>query len=494
MMTRPRNRSCRHRTCAAFIVSVAWIGPAMATPPAPPPLACKASAGIGPLIAGKDALLVGEVHGTAESPAFVAETACTALASGRAVSVALEIPVAEQARLAAFVASAGTAADRAALLSGDFWRDPYQDGRASVAMVELLERLRTFRQAGRPIAVVAIDPGPGMDGQERERSMADRLRALVAAAPHDLLIVLTGNFHTRLKPRGSYAYTGSVLSQGNPALRVAALNVAYSGGSAWICQSADAAGCKPVRLGNQAGASFCRLTLRVPFACPGLPHKATSCTKRRFLWSVSVTRRRLRVSAVARPQPIDLPAVVDRPAPPVGQRRASIHVHAVARESRGQGRDGLACRHRQRRRLRERPAVGAIEARFAVGRQLHREALLVHRAMMAAAQQQGVAEAGGAAIGPGLDVVGVAQLPAAAREAAAAVAMLEGAAQAWRDGACAAADVEHAAIRGVPHHHPCESQASRRDVSAETWLPSASQDEPPSPPAASTSASTCTTT
>jgi hypothetical protein len=54
--------------------------------------------------------------------------------------------------------------------------------------------------------------------------MADRLRAQVAAAPHDLLIVLTGNFHTRLKPRGSYAYMGSVLSQGNPALRVAALD------------------------------------------------------------------------------------------------------------------------------------------------------------------------------------------------------------------------------------------------------------------------------
>jgi hypothetical protein len=255
MTTRPRNRSCRHRTCAAFIVSVAWIVPAMATPPAPSPLACKASAGIGPLIAGKDVLLVGVVHGTVESPAFVVETACAALASGRAVSVALEIPVAEQARLAAFVASAGTAADRAALLSGDFWRDPYQDGRGSVAMLELLERLHAFHQAGRPIAVVAIDPGPGTNGQERERSMADHLRARLAAAPHDLLISLTGNFHTRLKPRGSYAYMGSLLSQGNPALRVAALDVAYSGGSAWICQGADPAGCKPVRLGTKGGAA-----------------------------------------------------------------------------------------------------------------------------------------------------------------------------------------------------------------------------------------------
>jgi hypothetical protein len=126
----------------------------------------------------------------------------------------------------------------------------------------------------------------------------------------------------------------------------------------------------------------------------------------------------------------------------------------VARESRGQGRDRLACQHRQRRRLRERPAVGSIEARITAGRQLHRESLLVHRAMVAAAEQQRVGEAGGAAIGPGLDVVGVAQPPAAGREAAASVAMLESAAQGGRDGAGAAADVEHAAIRGMPHHHP----------------------------------------
>jgi hypothetical protein len=32
--------------------------------------------------------------------------------------------------------------------------------------------------------------------------------------------------------------------------------------------------------------------------------------------------------------------------------------------------------------------------------------------------------------------------------------MLEGAPQAGRDGAGAAADVEHPAVRGVPHHHP----------------------------------------
>jgi hypothetical protein len=244
---------------SGLIVAALWAAAALAAPrqtPAPP-LACSASAGIEPLLAAKDVLLVGEVHGTAQSPAFVAETACAALAHGRAVSVALEIPVAEQARLAAFAESAGTPADRAALLSGDFWRDPFQDGRRSEAMLALLERLRTFRKAGRKVTVVPIDPGPGgvPSWQEREKSMAERLRARLAAAPGDLLVVLTGNLHTRLKPRVDYAYMGSVLAEGSPGLRLAALDVAYTGGSAWICQGDEPAACKATELGSKAGAA-----------------------------------------------------------------------------------------------------------------------------------------------------------------------------------------------------------------------------------------------
>jgi hypothetical protein len=100
--------------------------------------------------------------------------------------------------------------------------------------------------------------------------------------------------------------------------------------------------------------------------------------------------------------------------------------------------------------------------------------------MVVAAEQQRVGEARGAAIGPGLDVVSVAEPLAAAREAAAAVAMLEGAA-----GAGEIAWVRRPTSRTRPSAAcrittRAESQASRLDVSAETWLPSASQDEPPS--------------
>src|SRR5260370_23096765 len=85
--------------------------------------------------------------------------------------------------------------------------------------------------------------------------MAERLRARNAAAPRNLLLVLTGNYHTRLRPRGSYQYMGALLARSKPELRLAALDVAYTGGTAWICQSADPAGCKATRLGAKGGAA-----------------------------------------------------------------------------------------------------------------------------------------------------------------------------------------------------------------------------------------------
>jgi hypothetical protein len=71
---------------------------------------------------------------------------------------------------------------------------------------------------------------------------------------------------------------------------------------------------------------------------------------------------------------------------------------------------------------------------------------------MAAAEQDQVAQLGLAAVGPVPDVVAIAQPQAAAREAAAAVAVLEGAAKGWRDGAGSPPHVEQGTLRAVPHH------------------------------------------
>jgi len=155
-------------------------------------------------------LIIGELHGTRETPALVAELA-RLWADRGAVQVGLEIPAQEQLRLDAFLRSAGVEADRQALLVGEFWQTPHErsDGRRSEAMLALLESLRSARVAGAPIDVLAIDVlafddaafhGPAPD---RNARMAERLRLAHEAQPQTRTIVLTGNYHARWTVPGS---------------------------------------------------------------------------------------------------------------------------------------------------------------------------------------------------------------------------------------------------------------------------------------------------
>lgn len=135
-------------------------------------------------------VLVGEIHGTDQAPAFVGQLACAASADGTAVTVALEISAQEQPRLDAYLASAGTPAARAAVLAGPFWTRSTQDGRSSTAMLALLERLRRLNADGRRVAVIAVD-------EERigarDVGMAEQITR--AVQPGRRVIALLGNVH-----------------------------------------------------------------------------------------------------------------------------------------------------------------------------------------------------------------------------------------------------------------------------------------------------------
>jgi len=182
-------------------------------------------------------LLLGELHGTVEAPAFVSQLVKLVLATGVPVTLALEIPRRESARTARFLASPGTQADRTALLAGPFWQSTYQDGRRSVAMADLLEEMRKLATAGKPVQVVFID-GTGAGGGEREEGMARALAAAVKDAPRNVTINLVGNIHARLARGGVRGISGPMAIQVQkmlPDLRIVALKLTYSGGTAWIC-------------------------------------------------------------------------------------------------------------------------------------------------------------------------------------------------------------------------------------------------------------------
>ena len=150
---------------------------------ATPPDACPSIAGLDRVLRGGTVLLLGEMHGTAESPQFASQVACAALAAGVTVTVALEIPVEEEGRVSAFLVSGGAESDRIMLLNSPFWNAEYQDGRRSRAMLDLLDGLRTSRTAAPHARVALIDHQSFEDAQSRDRAMAARIAEIHATAP-----------------------------------------------------------------------------------------------------------------------------------------------------------------------------------------------------------------------------------------------------------------------------------------------------------------------
>lgn len=223
------------------IVACVWVGAgALAAQPAP--ASCAPIANADALLGEGRIVLVGEIHGTEQGPGFVGELACRALAAGLGVTVALELPQEDQARVDAFLGSAGGPDDFDKLWS-DFWRRDYQDGRASHAMAGLIDGLREQRSAGRPVEVVFLDrPDLGPSGG-RDAAMAKRLADAHQAHPKNLILALTGNWHNRTVTGApwdpSYEPMGYRLTHLLPEARILALDMSHAGGSAWLCLSGE---------------------------------------------------------------------------------------------------------------------------------------------------------------------------------------------------------------------------------------------------------------
>jgi hypothetical protein len=192
-------------------------------------------------VAGKHMVMLGEMHGTAECPAIAGELAARWATGAHAqpVLLGLEVTSVDQARVDRYLASKGTAADRADLLAGEHWTEPHHDGRDSAAMAALLERVRALRAGGADIAVVLFDaPGDG----ERDGRMAEALRRAIAAHPGARVLALAGNVH---------AMTGEppqMFSEGKPYklpvtmarrladLHPASVDIRAMQGDMWVCQ------------------------------------------------------------------------------------------------------------------------------------------------------------------------------------------------------------------------------------------------------------------
>ena len=226
------------------ILSVLALGcgappPPVAAPthPAPPPLEIPAAA-----LPPHGTLLLGDLHGTREIPAFVGQLVTTVAARERVV-LALEIPPEEAPAIKAFVASDGSPAMRRQLVAGPWWQAPFQDGRRSVALADLLETVRALRAAGRPIEVVAIDDESN-DSEAREEAMARNVIAARRANPDAALIVYAGNLHTsRREVSFHLGFAWMAMRVERAGIPLVSLNSRWADGTAWICQDGVAEHC-----------------------------------------------------------------------------------------------------------------------------------------------------------------------------------------------------------------------------------------------------------
>lgn len=183
-------------------------------------------------------VLVGEQHGTNEVPQTVGDLACAAVRVGIPVTLALELPATDQAKVDEYLHSDGSHdAQRRFVLRGDAWRRMYDDGRTSAALLELIDRARRLRGSGVPVSVVFFDAA-GQTGSERDAQMATVLELARAQHRDDLMLVLTGNVHVP-KHRGAEwdsAYVPMGLQLANLGVRPLSLDLAQTGGNAWACE------------------------------------------------------------------------------------------------------------------------------------------------------------------------------------------------------------------------------------------------------------------
>lgn len=187
----------------------------------------------------KRVIVLGELHGTHETPSAFAQIVCAAAQTGP-VTVALELPEAMQPQLDAMLEAPDETSARAALEGSAFLDPHYDDGRTSLSMFAMLNSVRVLKAAGRDIAIHAFQPmhqrPRDLDQAWYELDMGHALSLAVSARPQARVLALVGNLHARKTPHPRDPELGVPAAGHLPAADTLTLNIAQQGGEAWNCQ------------------------------------------------------------------------------------------------------------------------------------------------------------------------------------------------------------------------------------------------------------------
>ncbi len=190
-------------------------------------------------------LIFGETHGTQQSPSAVAEYICAIAKPDAPVLLAVELSSIYNPLLqAAWTAEDDLIAAMQRELPANFWER--SDGVLSVAMLEMLVRVRDLQQSGATIDLVAFNGanGPGqaakyahLPGQEpHEAAQAENIRTAAEARDYAHVVVLVGGLHARhtIVPMGSTPFRPMAMQLGSPD-SIVSLSMRHDAGSAWNC-------------------------------------------------------------------------------------------------------------------------------------------------------------------------------------------------------------------------------------------------------------------
>lgn len=219
---------------------------AAGTPPAQEDVAAQIVAG-----AGDHRLIVlGELHGTRETPLLVRALVEHYAAAGAPLQLGIELPESENAALATYLGSNGNDAARHAVRDTAYWRvaDHLHDGRRSQDMLDLIDAVRALRASGRDVQVFGFDrvlPAAQAGSGARDAAMADILRERYAGLPTSgRLLVLTGNMHgMRVQPRNLHYPPLAALLADLPLYNV---RIEARGGEFWGCVQHRRCGSRPL--------------------------------------------------------------------------------------------------------------------------------------------------------------------------------------------------------------------------------------------------------
>lgn len=202
--------------------------------------ACAPINGVDALLARPERIIVlGEVHGTTETPGAFLAMVCEAAKQGP-VTVGLEMPETDRPLLDMVMSAPDEATAARYLRAGDFGDPRRDDGRHSLAMFDMILGFWRLKAAGLD---VALHPFAGrmsvIRGRDQawwELEMAYGMSRALVDRPDARLMILVGNLHARKTVYDRWSEVGLPAAGHLYPADTLTLRTTQQGGQSWNCQ------------------------------------------------------------------------------------------------------------------------------------------------------------------------------------------------------------------------------------------------------------------